>query len=161
MLFKFGFVLNVMCFWDVFFVKILMYVCYIIFFVSEWKEVLFFVMKVNFINMLCIIYYVIGYGILLYRFLSLIVLFVIYLDVWWDFVMLFCQEFCEIGELVRKYDFRMSFYLNQFIFFISLKQEIIVNVVKDMVYYYDMLDVMGIVDCVVINIYVGGVYGDK
>lgn len=43
----------------------------------------------------------------------------------------------------------------------SLKENVIKNVVIDMVYYYCMFEVMGIVDCFVINIYIGGVYGDK
>lgn len=45
--------------------------------------------------------------------------------------------------------------------FISDKLYIIINVIMDMIYYYKILDVIGIVDFFYINIYVGGVYGNK
>lgn len=89
MIFRFGFVLNVMSFWDVFFVKILIFVCYFKFLKDERKEVLLIVIRVNLCNIMRIFYYIIGYGIFLYCFFSLIVLLVMYFDVMWDFVMLF------------------------------------------------------------------------
>ncbi|AKL78179.1 MULTISPECIES: UV DNA damage repair endonuclease UvsE [Bacillus] len=161
MLFRFGFVANAMCLWDASPAKTLTYARYTKLSRSERKDALLSVTKANLTNTLRTIHYVISHGIPLYRFSSSIVPLATHPDVLWDFVTPFRQEFREIGGLVRKYDLRTSFHPNQFTLFTSPKQEITANAVKDMAYHYDMLDAMGIADRSVINIHVGGAYGDK
>lgn len=161
MLFRFGFVANAMCLWDASPAKTLTYARYTKLSRSERKDALLSVTKANLTNTLRTIHYVVGHGIPLYRFSSSIVPLATHPDVLWDFVTPFRQEFREIGGLVRKYDLRTSFHPNQFTLFTSPKQEITANAVKDMAYHYDMLDAMGIADRSVINIHVGGAYGDK
>lgn len=82
-------------------------------------------------------------------------------DVCWDFVTPFRSQWQEIGLLVKKNQLRVSFHPNQFTLFTSPKAGITKNAVVDMAYHYQMFEAMGIKDVGVINIHVGGAYGDK
>lgn len=161
MLFRFGFVSNAMSLWDASPAKTLTYARYSTLPAQERKEALLSVTKANITNTLRTIHYAIGHGIPLYRFSSSIVPLATHPDVMWDFVTPFQQEFWEIGELVKKHQLRTSFHPNQFTLFTSPKKAITANAVRDMAYHFQMLEAMGIADRSVINIHVGGAYGDK
>lgn len=108
-----------------------------------------------------ILHYNIAHEVKLYRFSSSIVPLATHPEVLWDFVTPFKEEWEELGELVRTFNLRPSFHPNQFTLFTSPREDVTVNAVKDMEFHYKMLEAMGIEDRGVINIHIGGAYGDK
>ncbi|MCY8972428.1 UV DNA damage repair endonuclease UvsE [Bacillus atrophaeus] len=161
MIFRFGYVSNAMSLWDASPAKTLTFTRYAALSKIERKEALLYTTKANLNNTLRTIYYTIGHDIPLYRFSSSIVPLATHPDVMWDFVTPFQKEFREIGELVKKHNLRTSFHPNQFTLFTSPKETITKNAVTDMAYHYHMLEAMDIADRSVINIHIGGAYGDK
>src|SRR5699024_10074825 len=59
------------------------------------------------------------------------------------------------------YRIRPSFHPSQFTLFTSPKDQVTLNAVKDMEYHYKMLEAMNALQMGIINIHVGGAYGDK
>ncbi len=116
---------------------------------------------INLRNTLRMLYYNIANEIEVYRMSSSIVPLATHPDVLWDFRTPFKKELREIGELVKKHNLRVSLHPNQFTLFTSPKETITTNAVKDMQYHYDLFEGMGIHDRTIINIHVGGAYGDK
>ncbi|SFC20966.1 UV-damage endonuclease [Bacillus sp. OV322] len=96
-----------------------------------------------------------------YRLSSSIVPLATHPEVQWDFVAPFKKEWEELGSLIKQYGMRVSFHPNQFTLFTSSNPVITANAVKDMVFHYEMLNAMGVEKESVINIHVGGAYGDK
>lgn len=107
------------------------------------------------------LFYNIAHEIELYRLSSSIVPLATHPEVMWDFVTPFQQEWQELGEIIHQHRLRVSFHPNQFTLFTSPKQSITDNAVLDMMYHYRMLGAMGVEKNSVINIHVGGAYGDK
>ncbi|MCY9089901.1 UV DNA damage repair endonuclease UvsE [Bacillus mojavensis] len=161
MIFRFGFVSNAMSLWDASPAKTLTFARYSKLPEDERKEALLAATKANLRNTMRTLHYIIGHDIPLYRFSSSIVPLATHPDVMWDFVTPFRKEFREIGELVKKYNLRTSFHPNQFTLFTSPKESITTNAVTDMAYHYRMLEAMGIADRSIINIHIGGAYGNK
>ncbi|WP_339203368.1 UV DNA damage repair endonuclease UvsE [Bacillus sp. FSL K6-1366] len=161
MIFRFGFVSNAMSLWDASPAKTLTFARYSKLSKTERKEALLTVTKANLRNTMRTLHYIIGHGIPLYRFSSSIVPLATHPDVMWDFVTPFQKEFREIGELVKTHQLRTSFHPNQFTLFTSPKESVTKNAVTDMAYHYRMLEAMGIADRSVINIHIGGAYGNK
>ncbi len=62
---------------------------------------------------------------------------------------------------MKTHQLRTSFHPNQFTLFTSPKESVTNNAVTDMAYHYRMLEAMGIADRSVINIHIGGAYGNK
>ena len=56
---------------------------------------------------------------------------------------------------------RISFHPNQFTLFTSKREEVTMNAVKNMEYHFKMLQAMDALDSALINIHIGGAYGDK
>lgn len=119
------------------------------------------VTKENLNHTLRMLYYNLGHQIELYRFSSSIVPLATHPEVRWDFHTPFRTEWKEIGDLVKKKKLRVSFHPNQFTLFTSPQKRITENAVIDMDYHYRMLEAMGIEDSGLINIHIGGAYGDK
>lgn len=115
----------------------------------------------NLYNTKRILHYNIAHEIELYRFSSSLVPLATHPEVSWDFVTPFQQEWDELGTLVKKFKLRTSFHPNQFTLFTSPREEVTKNAVKDMEYHYAMLEAMGITQQSIINIHIGGAYGDK
>lgn len=115
----------------------------------------------NLRNTLRMLYYNIAHEIELYRFSSSIAPLATHPEVNWDFVTPFHSLWKEIGELVKKHHLRVSFHPNQFTLFTSPRKEVTKNAVIDMEYHYKMLEAMGLEDSGIINIHIGGAYGDK
>ena len=108
-----------------------------------------------------ILHYNIAHEIPIYRFSSSIVPLATHPDVRWDFITPFEKEWAEIGELVWKHSLRVSFHPNAFTLFTSPNHDVTDKAVEDMEYHYKMLLAMGMPEQALINIHVGGSYGDK
>lgn len=108
-----------------------------------------------------ILYYNIAHEIELYRFSSGLVPLATHPEVMWDFITPFKKDWKELGQLIKKFQIRPSFHPNQFTLFTSTRDEVTDNAVKDMEYHYKMLEAMNGLEKGVINIHIGGAYGDK
>lgn len=128
---------------------------------DERLEKLLEVTRQNLRSTLRILHYNIGHEIELYRFSSSLVPLATHPEVRWDFRTPFRKEWQEIGELVRRHRLRVSFHPNQFTLFTSPERKITENAVIDMEYHYEMLEAMGVVGDSLINIHIGGAYGNK
>jgi len=107
------------------------------------------------------IHYNIAHEIPLYRFSSSIAPLATHPEVLWDFVTPFKDKWQEIGRLVKAKGLRTSFHPNQYTLFTSPRPEVSDNAVIDMEYHYRMLEAMGLEEEGVINIHIGGAYGNK
>lgn len=125
------------------------------------KDQLLYVTEQNLKHTLRMIHYNISLEIFLYRFSSSIVPLATHPDVRWDYRTPFQEVLTEIGSLVKKHKLRTSFHPNQFTLFTSDKPHITINAVGDMTYHYQLLEAMGLADEAIINIHVGGAYGNK
>ncbi|WP_066063007.1 UV DNA damage repair endonuclease UvsE [Neobacillus soli] len=108
-----------------------------------------------------ILYYNIAHEIELYRFSSSLVPLATHPEVMWDFVTPFKSEWEELGHLIQQFKLRPSFHPNQFTLFTSPREEVTMNAVKDMEYHFTMLEAMNALERGIINIHIGGAYGDK
>lgn len=161
MIYRFGFVSHATNLWDASPAKTLTF--------SRYKEMskedrwqkLYEITEANLNHTLRTIHYNIGHEIELYRMSSSIVPLATHPEVMWDFITPFKEKFLEIGELVKKHHLRVSFHPNQFTLFTSPKEEVTKNAVVDMEFHYKMLEAMGVTEDSVINIHIGGAYGDK
>ena len=128
---------------------------------EEQRERLLTITKLNIETTKRILHYNIAHEIAIYRFSSSIVPLATHPDVRWDFITPFEKDWLEIGELVRKFRLRVSFHPNAFTLFTSPNDEVTDKAVEDMEYHYKMLEAMGMPEQALINIHVGGSYGDK
>jgi len=128
---------------------------------SERMEKLLAVTAMNLNNTERMLHYNIGHEIELYRLSSSIVPLATHPEVRWDFVTPFRDKWREIGELVKKHHLRVSFHPNQFTLFTSPREEVTKNAVIDMECHYRMLEAMGVEKESLINIHIGGAYGNK
>lgn len=158
---RFGYVSHAISLWDASPAKTLTFTRYKQLTEQERTGKLFYVTKQNLDHTLRMLYYNIGHQIELYRFSSSIVPLATHPEVRWDFITPFRQEWQEIGELVKKKQLGVSFHPNPFTLFTSPKAKITDNAVIDMDYHYRMLEAMGIERDGLINIHIGGAYGNK
>jgi UV DNA damage endonuclease len=115
----------------------------------------------NLHHTLRMLYYNLAHEFEVYRLSSSIVPLATHPEVRWDFVTPFKKKWQELGSLVKKNKLRVSFHPNQFTLFTSPQQKITDNAVIDMEYHYRMFEAMGLTDQALINIHIGGAYGDK
>ena len=127
----------------------------------ERKEKLLDVTASNLKNAERMLHYNIGHQIELYRFSSALVPLATHPEVRWDFLTPFRDQWRELGNLVKQHRLRVSFHPNQFTLFTSPREEVTKNAVIDMEYHYQMLEAMGVEKESLINIHIGGAYGDK
>ncbi|MEH7333320.1 UV DNA damage repair endonuclease UvsE [Neobacillus drentensis] len=158
---RFGYVSHAISLWDASPAKTLTFTRYEQMGVQEREEKLFEVTKQNLNHTLRMLYYNIAHELELYRFSSSIVPLATHPEVRWDFITPFESEWQEIGSIVQKKRLRVSFHPNQFTLFTSPKAKITENAVVDMTYHYQMFEAMGLEDVGLINIHIGGAYGDK
>jgi UV DNA damage endonuclease len=156
---RFGYVSTAITLWDASPAKTVTFTRYKQLGKEERMEKLLEVTKQNLNHTIRMIYYNLAHEIELYRFSSSIVPLATHPEVRWDFKTPFKSEWQEIGELVRKNHLRVSFHPNQFTLFTSLQSKITENAIIDMEYHYGMLEAMGVEG--VLNIHIGGAYGDK
>jgi UV DNA damage endonuclease len=158
---RFGYVAQAIHLWDASPAKTVTWTRYQQLNKQEQLEKRLHVTRQNLDHTLRMLYYNVAHEIPLYRFSSSIVPLATHPEVRWDFLTPFQEEWQEIGELVKKKHLRVSFHPNQFTLFTSAKSGITENAVIDMDYHYRMLEAMGLEDTGLINIHIGGAYGDK
>lgn len=158
---RFGYVANALGLWDTSPSKTLTYARYSTLSPQERLEKLKMVTAANLQHTKRILHYNIAHEIEVYRFSSSLVPLATHPEVMWDFVTPFKKEWEELGQLVRQYGIRPSFHPNQFPLFTSPKEQITQNAVIDMQYHYQMFEAMNVLDNGMLNIHIGGAYGDK
>jgi UV DNA damage endonuclease len=158
---RFGYVAHAIHLWDASPAKTVTWTRYQQLKKQERMEKLLHVTRQNLEHTLRMLYYNVAHEIPLYRFSSSIVPLATHPEVRWDFITPFHKVWQEIGELVKKKHLRVSFHPNQFTLFTSAKEEVTKNAVIDMEYHYRMLEAMGLENIGLINIHIGGAYGDK
>jgi UV DNA damage endonuclease len=158
---RFGFVANALGLWDASPSKSLTFARYSALKSSERLDKLKEVTAQNLYHTKRILYYNLAHEIQLYRFSSSLVPLATHPEVLWDFVSPFKKEWQELGELITYGNIRPSFHPSQFTLFTSPREEVTSNAVRDMEYHYKMLEAMGIQENAVLNIHIGGAYGDK
>ena len=158
---RFGYVANALDLWDASPSKALTFARYSSLPKEERMEKLKSVTAQNLHHTKRILYYNIAHQIELYRLSSSLVPLATHPEVKWDFITPFKREWKEIGDLIQKFKLRVSFHPNQFTLFTSAREEVTRNAVVDMQYHYDMLQAMNAEEQGLINIHIGGAYGDK
>ncbi|WP_087974937.1 UV DNA damage repair endonuclease UvsE [Oceanobacillus rekensis] len=158
---RFGYVANALGLWDASPSKTLTFTRYSALPKNERMDKLKSITAQNLHHTKRILHYNIAHEIELYRLSSSLVPLATHPEVMWDFVTPFKNEWEEIGRLVRIFKLRVSFHPNQFTLFTSQREEVTLNAVKDMEYHYKMLQAMDALDTGLINIHIGGAYGDK
>lgn len=73
----------------------------------------------------------------------------------------FSDRFREIGEKIKKNNFRITMHPGQYTVLNSDKEKVFEKAIKELDYHADVLDLLGMDIDAKINIHVGGVYGDK
>ncbi|MBS4224995.1 UV DNA damage repair endonuclease UvsE [Lederbergia citrea] len=158
---RFGYVANALGLWDASPSKTLTFARYSTLSNSGRMDKLKSVTAQNLQHTKRILYYNIAHEIELYRFSSSLVPLATHPEVMWDFVTPFKTEWEELGQLIHQFGLRPSFHPNQFTLFTSPREEVTVNAVRDMEYHFKMLEVMNALERGIINIHIGGAYGDK
>jgi UV DNA damage endonuclease len=77
---------------------------------------------------------------------------------WKDY---FKSDFTKIGQLIKKYNIRISMHPDQFVLINAKNQDIVANSVKELEYHTELLDAMGLDHSAKVQIHIGGIYGDK
>jgi UV DNA damage endonuclease len=158
---RFGYVANALGLWDASPSKSLTFARFTKLPKQERMEKLKAVAAENLHHTKRILYYNIAHEIELYRLSSSLVPLATHPEVMWDFVTPFKKEWTELGKIMKQNNMRTSFHPNQFTLFTSPREEVTTNAIKDMEFHYAMLEAMGVVNQSVINIHIGGAYGDK
>lgn len=161
MIIRFGYVSTAISLWEASPAKTFTFTRYQQLDQAERLEKLKSVTYSNLKNTLRMLHYNIAHEIEVYRLSSSIAPLATHPEVLWDFVSPFEETWQEIGSLVKKHGLRVSFHPNQFTLFTSPNPTITANAVVDMEYHYRMLEAMGIESQSVINIHIGGAYGNK
>ncbi|GGA40950.1 UV DNA damage repair endonuclease UvsE [Psychrobacillus lasiicapitis] len=158
---RFGYVANALGLWDASPSKTVTFARYSTLPKNERMEKLKSITAQNLQHTKRILYYNIAHEIELYRLSSSLVPLATHPEVCWDFLTPFKTEWEELGSIIQQSKLRVSFHPNQFTLFTSPKEEVTINAVKDMEYHYKMLEAMNALDTGLINIHIGGAYGDK
>src|SRR3954471_16225504 len=158
---RFGYVSQSMSLWDASPSKTITYTRYEQLSPSDRKEKLLTITAANLAHTGRMLHYNIGHQIELYRFSSSLVPLATHPEVRWDFLSPFRDQWREMGELIKKHRLRVSFHPNQFTLFTSPREEVTKNAVIDMEYHFQMLEAMGLEKESLINLHIGGAYGDK
>lgn len=158
---RFGYVSTAITLWDASPSKTLTFTRYQQLSEEDRKEKLLELTKQNLQHTLRMLYYNLAHEIELYRLSSSLVPLATHPEIFWDFVTPFQSEWKELGDVIKKNQLRVSFHPNQFTLFTSPKATITDNAVIDMEYHYRMFEAMGVEDRGMMNIHIGGAYGDK
>ncbi|QUW23697.1 UV DNA damage repair endonuclease UvsE [Sporosarcina sp. Marseille-Q4063] len=158
---RFGYVANAVGLWDASPSKTLTFTRYSTLPKKERMERLKFITAQNLQHTKRILYYNIAHEIEVYRFSSSLVPLATHPEVMWDFLTPLKKEWKEIGDLVKHYKLRVSFHPNHFTLFSSPRKEVTMNALISMDYHFKMLEAMNALDTGLINIHIGGAYGDK
>ncbi|MFD1780636.1 UV DNA damage repair endonuclease UvsE [Fredinandcohnia salidurans] len=158
---RFGYVANALGLWDSSPSKSLTFTRYAALPKDERMEKLKFVTAQNLLHTKRILHYNIAHEIEVYRLSSSLVPLATHPEVMWDFITPFKNEWDELGRLIQQFNMRVSFHPNQFTLFTSPREEVTTNAVSDMEFHFKMLKALNALDKGVLNIHIGGAYGDK
>jgi UV DNA damage endonuclease len=158
---RFGYVSQALSLWDSSASKTMTFASWSKLEREERIEKLLRITKTNFENTKRMVHYNIAHGIPLYRMSSSVVPLATHPEAGWDFTTPYKTLLQEIGVLIKTHNIRTSLHPNQFTLFTSDRKSVTDNAIKDLQYHYDIFKAMGIEDDAVINIHVGGAYGDK
>ncbi|MEM4605959.1 MAG: UV DNA damage repair endonuclease UvsE, partial [Candidatus Pacearchaeota archaeon] len=73
----------------------------------------------------------------------------------------FKKDLEEIGNFIKKNNFRITMHPDQFVVLNSLNKKIVENSIKEIEYHVDFLDSLGLDESAKVQIHVGGVYENK
>ncbi|WP_449539181.1 UV DNA damage repair endonuclease UvsE [Ferdinandcohnia sp. Marseille-Q9671] len=158
---RFGYVANALDLWESSPSKALTFTRYAALPKNERMDKLKSVTAQNLQNTKRILHYNIAHEIEVYRLSSSLVPLATHPEVMWDFVTPFKKEWNELAELIEQYNMRVSFHPNQFTLFTSTRDEVTDNALLDMEFHYKMLKALNALEKGVLNIHIGGAYGDK
>ncbi|THE10705.1 UV DNA damage repair endonuclease UvsE [Bacillus timonensis] len=158
---RFGYVANALGLWDASPSKSLTFTRYAALPKHERMEKLTSVTAQNLQHTKRILHYNIAHEIEVYRLSSSLVPLATHPKVMWDFIAPFKKEWEELAQLINQYQMRVSFHPNQFTLFTSPRDEVTTNAVIDMEFHYKMLHALNALEKGVLNIHIGGAYGDK
>lgn len=158
---RFGYVSHAISLWDASPAKTLTFKRYTELDKAERQKKLLAVTAENLEHTARMLHYNIAHEIEIYRLSSSIVPLATHPEIRWDFVTPFQEKWRELGDLIKKHRLRVSFHPNQFTLFTSTRMEVSQNAVIDMEYHYRMFEAMGLEQAALINIHIGGAYGDK
>ncbi|MCM3006605.1 UV DNA damage repair endonuclease UvsE [Priestia koreensis] len=161
MLVRFGYVSHALSLWEASPARTLTFTRWQKLPKEERLEKLISVTRENIWNTKRAIFYNIAQEIPLYRLSSSLVPLATHPEAKWDYESIFEEEWRDLGRLIKEHKLRVSFHPNQFTLFTSDKKHVTENAVSDMQYHYNVLKAMGLEEESVINIHVGGAYGDK
>jgi UV DNA damage endonuclease len=77
---------------------------------------------------------------------------------WWK---IFEKEFLEIGNFIKKNNFRISMHPDQFVLINALDEKIVKKSIGELLYHAKVLDALRLDTTAKIQIHVGGVYKDR
>lgn len=158
---RFGYVANSLGLWDASPSKSLTFTRYAALPKHERLEKLKSVTAQNLLHTKRILHYNIAHEIELYRLSSSLVPLATHPEVMWDFLTPFKKEWEELAQLIKQFQMRVSFHPNQFTLFTSPRDEVTVNAIIDMEFHYKMLKALKAIETGILNIHIGGAYGDK
>ncbi|WP_453990888.1 UV DNA damage repair endonuclease UvsE [Bacillus nitroreducens] len=158
---RFGYVANALDLWDASPSKSLTFTRFAALPKDERMEKLKYVTAQNLLHTKRILHYNIAHEIELYRLSSSLVPLATHPEVMWDFISPFKKEWDELGTLIQQSNIRVSFHPNQFTLFTSPRDEVTTNAIKDMEFHYKMLKALKALEKGILNIHIGGAYGDK
>lgn len=107
-----------------------------------------------------ILYYNAAHGIRLFRLSSSLIPLATHPDVRIDVATEYKDELRQLGDFAKAHDMRLSMHPNQFTL-LNGKDSVVQAAIEDLNYHAAILDGMGLDHTAIINIHVGGVYGDK
>jgi len=107
-----------------------------------------------------ILYYNAAHGIRLFRLSSSLIPLATHPDVRIDVAAEYKDELRKLGEFANTQGIRLSMHPNQFTL-LNGSDSVVEAAIRDLSYHAAILDGMGLDESAIINIHVGGVYGDK
>ncbi|MFD2613884.1 UV DNA damage repair endonuclease UvsE [Paenibacillus gansuensis] len=107
-----------------------------------------------------ILYFNAAHGIRVFRLSSSLIPLATHPDVMLDVGSLYKKELRELGDFARREGIRLTMHPNQFTL-LNGSDKVVSAAIEDLQYHAAILDGMGMDESGVINIHVGGVYGDK
>lgn len=158
---RFGYVANALGLWDASPSKSFTFTRFSALPEKERMEKLIETTALNIQHTKRILYYNIAHEIPLYRFSSTIVPLATHPEVMWDFITPFKEQWQELGTIIQQFHIRPSLHPGQFTLFTSPRNDVTNAAIRDMEYHYKMFEAMGVQDRGIINIHIGGAYGDK
>lgn len=158
---RFGYVANALGLWDASPSKSFTFARFSALPENERMEKLMEITALNLQHTKRILYYNIAHEIPLYRFSSSLVPLATHPDVMWDFMTPFKDQWKELGTIIKQFNIRPSLHPGQFTLFTSPRNDVTASAIKDMEYHYKIFEAMDVLDRGIINIHIGGAYGDK